>query len=139
MLRIQPSSLFVEGMASLVCGLQNGRSILPSPGYLTSWHSLLWWINQGLGPHFQACDYRSLFFLNILKMVSSLRVDAYYPGKWKCIESDSSLLICNKNRCQKDRNDLKSIKQEHVLLTARLGHKQKLTIDSAIALWTLLH
>lgn len=82
--------------------------------HLTSWHSLLWWINQGLGSHFQAYGYRSLFFLSILRMVSSLWMDAYYPSKWQCIESDSSLLLCNKNHCQRDRNKLKSIKQEHV-------------------------
>ena len=109
------SCLQVKGMVSLVCVLQNGRNILhllqvTSHVHLRSWLSLLWRINQGLGSHFQLCAYRSLFFLSILRMVSSLQMNAYYPSKWKCVELDSSLLICNKNHCQRDRNILKFIK-----------------------------
>ena len=75
------SCLQVKGMVSLVCVLQNGRNILhllqvTSHVHLRSWLSLLWRINQALGSHFQLCAHRSLFFLSILRMISSLQVHA---------------------------------------------------------------
>lgn len=91
MLCKQPSSRFVEGVALLVYGLQGGRNILPSPGHLTSRHFLLWWINQGPGSHFQACDCRSLFSVSVLRMVFSLRMASYHPNKWKYIKLEQQL------------------------------------------------